>query len=64
MRCAGVEPDTEHSFLLFCSDASPVMSVLSALTSRLCPVIRYGPAKETFSLRASVIEYVATMNLT
>ena len=31
MRCAGVEPDTEHSFLLFCSDSAPVMSVLSAL---------------------------------
>jgi hypothetical protein len=51
-----VEPETEQSFLLFCSDSAPVMSVLSARTSRLCPVIRYGPAKSTFSLRASLIE--------
>ena len=64
MRCAGVEPVTEHSFLLFCSDSAPVMSVLSARTSSFCPVIRYGPAKSTFSLRASVIEYVAAMKST
>jgi hypothetical protein len=41
---------------LFSSEALPVMSLLSDRTSRLWPVIRYGPAKETFSLRASVIE--------
>jgi len=26
IRCAGVEPVTEHSLVLFCSDAAPVMS--------------------------------------
>ncbi|SHW92898.1 Uncharacterised protein [Mycobacteroides abscessus subsp. abscessus] len=56
MRCAGVEPDTEHSFLWFCSDSTLVISLLSARTSRLWPVTRYGPANDTFCLRASVIE--------
>ena len=52
---AGVDPVTEHSVLPFIA-SGPVMSVLSAATSRSWPAMKYGPAKETFSLRASVIE--------
>ena len=61
--CAEVEPVTEHSFLPLRS-SGPVMSVSSARTSRSWWASRYGPAKSTFCLRSSVIEYVATMNLT
>ena len=38
------------------SVSGPVMSVLSCFTSRSWPAMKYGPAKETFCLRSSVME--------
>ena len=46
---------TEQSFLPF-RLSGPVIEVSSARTRRSWPAMKYGPAKETFSLRASVIE--------
>ena len=58
MFCAEVEPVTEQSFLPL-RVSGPVMSVLSVFTSRSWPATKYGPAKETFCLRLSLIVYVA-----
>ena len=52
---AEVDPVTEQSFLPF-NDSGPVMSVLSALTRRSWPAMKYGPANETFCFRSSVME--------
>ena len=60
---AEVDPVTEHSFLPFMA-SGPVMSVLSLLTSRSWPAMKYGPPKDTFCLRSSVIEYVANTSWT
>src|SRR3954454_7541899 len=60
---ADVDPVTEHSFLPV-KVSGPVIDVSSAFTKRSCPAMKYGPAKDTFALRSSVIEYVATTMLT
>ena len=52
---AEVEPLTEQSFLPV-SESGPVMLVSSDRMRRSWPAMKYGPAKETFSLRLSVIE--------
>ena len=55
---AEVEPVTEQRFFPS-RDSGPVIAVSSARTSRSWPATKYGPAKATRSLRASVMEYVA-----
>src|SRR6266511_1061910 len=45
-------------------ESGPVLSVLSALTSRSWPATKSGPPKLTFFLRSSLIVYVATTRST
>ena len=54
MFCAGVEPAVAHSFLPLRA-SGPVIELSPARTRSDCPTVKYGPAKATFSLRASVI---------
>ena len=58
-RWIGVEPVAEQTFLPF-RVSLPVMAASSARTSRPWPATKYGPAKDTCTLRLSLIVYVPT----
>ena len=58
-----VEPLTVHTFLPARS-VTDLIVVLSALTMMSCLATKYGPAKSTTCLRASLIVYVATTKST
>jgi hypothetical protein len=56
IRWIEVEPVAEQTVSSAVSESLPVILSLSAATSRPCPVMKYGPAKEICCLRLSVIE--------